>query len=93
MVRYLRTSADYASVLSNYDNFLFDLDGVVWHGETLTPGVVETLDNLRFKLNKRVSFVTNNSTLSRQSYAAKFERLGIKNVSVDSIFSCGMHHE
>lgn len=88
MVKYLRTASDYAQLISRYDHFLFDLDGVVWLGDQLTPGVVTTLNNLR-ESKKRVAFVTNNSTLSRVSYLSKMERLGIKRVSLDMMFSCG----
>lgn len=70
--------------LSKYDDFLFDCDGVLWSGSVLLPSVVETLDLLRSK-GKRLVFVTNNSTKSREAYTKKFEKFGIT-VTKDEIF-------
>lgn len=56
--------------------FLFDCDGVLWQGDRLLPRTAETLEKLR-SLGKQLVFVTNNSTKSRDAYAAKFARMGI----------------
>ncbi|CAN6613819.1 4-nitrophenylphosphatase [Trichomonascus vanleenenianus] len=63
--------------LDKYDDFLFDCDGVLWQGSHLLPSVVETIDLLRSR-NKRLIFVTNNSTKSRRAYNKKFENFGLK---------------
>lgn len=70
--------------LNQYDDFLFDCDGVLWQGSHLLPNIIETLELLRSR-GKRLIFVTNNSTKSRQAYTKKFEGFGIK-VSKDEIF-------
>lgn len=70
--------------LDLYDTFLFDCDGVLWAGDHLLPKVVETLDLLRAN-NKRLVFVTNNSTKSRKAYTHKFEKFGIT-VTEEEIF-------
>ncbi|OQD80867.1 hypothetical protein PENANT_c031G01856 [Penicillium antarcticum] len=71
--------------LSKFDVFLFDCDGVLWSGDHLFPGTVETLELLR-KNGKQVVFVTNNSTKSRADYRKKLEGLGIPS-TVEEIFS------
>lgn len=70
--------------LDQYEDFLFDCDGVLWQGNHLLPHVPETLQLLRDN-GKRLIFVTNNSTKSRQAYTKKFEKFGIK-VSKEEIF-------
>ncbi|CAA0815445.1 Phosphoglycolate phosphatase 2 [Striga hermonthica] len=74
-----------ADLLHSVDAFLFDCDGVLWKGDVLIDGVSETLDALR-AMDKKLVFVTNNSTKSRRQYAEKFHSLGIS-VTEDEIFS------
>ncbi|KKY35903.1 putative 4-nitrophenylphosphatase [Diaporthe ampelina] len=57
---------------------------VLWSGDHLFPGIVETIELLRSK-GKRTVFVTNNSTKSRAEYLKKFESKGIPG-SVDDVF-------
>ncbi|KAJ5967427.1 4-nitrophenylphosphatase [Penicillium viridicatum] len=71
--------------LAKFDVFLFDCDGVLWSGDHLFPGTVETLELLRNN-GKQVVFVTNNSTKSRADYRKKLEGLGIPS-TVEEIFS------
>ncbi|KAG5641372.1 hypothetical protein DXG03_005378 [Asterophora parasitica] len=73
----LSSTQDYASLLDRYDTWMFDCDGVLWHGDRLIDGVVEVLEMLRRK-NKKVLFVTNNATKSRKSYKGKFDHLGVE---------------
>ncbi|KAF8253015.1 2-phosphoglycolate phosphatase [Wilcoxina mikolae CBS 423.85] len=73
-----------AAFIDRFDVFLFDCDGVLWHGDKLLPGTVETLDMLRSK-GKQIVFVTNNSTKSRTSYIKKLSNLGIP-AKPDEIF-------
>ncbi|KAL8700892.1 MAG: hypothetical protein Q9224_000752 [Gallowayella concinna] len=58
--------------------------GVLWSGDHLFEGTVETLDMLRSK-GKQIVFVTNNSTKSRADYKNKLESMGIP-ASVDEVF-------
>ncbi|EAW09426.1 4-nitrophenylphosphatase [Aspergillus clavatus NRRL 1] len=71
--------------LDRFDVFLFDCDGVLWSGDLVYPGTVETLEMLRSN-GKQVVFVTNNSTKSRADYRKKLEKLGIPS-STEEIFS------
>lgn len=74
---HLTTHSQYSSLLSSYDVWLFDCDGVLWSGDDLIPGAVSVLEKLR-KRGKEIVFVTNNASKSRGSYLKKFEKLGIK---------------
>jgi len=71
--------------IDRFDVFLFDCDGVLWSGDHLFEGTVETLELLRSK-GKQVVFVTNNSTKSRADYLKKLTSMGIPS-SVDEIFA------
>lgn len=51
-------------------------DGVLWRGQDLISNAVEALHAFR-AAGKRLLFVTNNSSKSRQEYVAKFKALGI----------------
>lgn len=72
-------------MLEGVDSLIFDLDGVIFLGDSVIPGVPETLDKLR-ALGKKMFFVTNNSTKSRAGYLKKFLSLGLT-VEAEEIFS------
>ena len=72
-------------LLNGVGAFIFDCDGVIWRGDSVLPGVPETLDALR-ALGKKLVFVTNNSTKSREGYLGKFKSLGL-NVNAEEIYS------
>ena len=38
---------DYAALLERYDTWMFDCDGVLWHGDRLIDGAVDVLELLR----------------------------------------------
>lgn len=71
--------------IEKFDVFLFDCDGVLWSGDSIFEGVVETLELLRSR-GKRVVFVTNNSTKSRTDYQKKLDKMGIPS-NVEDIFA------
>jgi 4-nitrophenyl phosphatase len=68
---------DFKDFIDSIDTFLLDCDGVLWHGNEVLPGIKETLAYLR-QSKKRLIFVTNNSTKSREGYLKKFKSLGIE---------------
>lgn len=72
-------------IVDQYDNFLFDCDGVIWLAEALIPGILETVLYLQ-QQNKGIAFVTNNSSKSRDDYVKKFKNLGFVGVTKDIIF-------
>ena len=55
---------------------IFDMDGVLYRGNTVLPFARETLDRLR-RGGWKVYFATNNSTATRAEYVARLERLGL----------------
>jgi phosphoglycolate/pyridoxal phosphate phosphatase family enzyme len=55
-------------------------------GDSLIPGVAETLSKLR-AAGKKMFFVTNNSTKSRAGYKKKFDELGLSSIPAEEIFS------
>lgn len=74
--------------LSKYDQYIFDLDGVVYLDDKETIGASETLKKLR-KHNKKVCFVTNNPTRSPKEYKNKLASFNIHS-DVDEIISSPM---
>jgi HAD superfamily hydrolase (TIGR01450 family) len=59
-----------------FDGYIFDLDGTVYLGETLLPGADEAITQLR-AVGRRVVFLSNNPTHTREQYAARLARLGL----------------
>jgi len=41
------SAQDFTSLLSKYDTWMFDCDGVLWRGDRLIDGAVQVLDMLR----------------------------------------------
>jgi HAD superfamily hydrolase (TIGR01457 family) len=66
--------------------YVIDLDGVVYRGNELIPGVEDKIAKL--KERGRIFFLTNNSTLSAEDYARKLEGFGIR-VTEDQIVTSG----
>jgi len=64
---------------------IFDLDGVIYRGNNLIPGVVKIIKLLK-ALSIRVVFNSNNSTLTRQNYVEKLQHFGI-NSTIDDFFT------
>ncbi|KAL7643588.1 UNVERIFIED_CONTAM: hypothetical protein RMT77_005571 [Armadillidium vulgare] len=63
------------SFLAGIDNVMTDCDGVLWRLNELVEGADTVLNNLR-KLGKKIFYVTNNSTKSRETLVQKLESLG-----------------
>lgn len=72
----LMVGSNATDLLTSYDNFLLDCDGVLWQAGHLLPRARETVALLQ-RLGKRVLFVTNNSTRSREAYRQKMAKMGI----------------
>merc|ERR1719331_3553508 len=81
----LTASTAGSKLLDKTDCFIFDCDGVIWKGDSVIPGIPETLAKLR-AAGKKIFFVTNNSTKSRKGYLGKFKSLGL-DVKPEEIFS------
>ena len=61
---------------SNKQGFLCDMDGVIYHGNQLLPGVPEFIDWLN-RENKKFLFLTNSSERSPRELQQKLARLGL----------------
>ena len=59
-----------------FDAYIFDLDGTIYLGNHLLPGVAATLGVLRERLIP-VRFLSNNPTKDPQQYATKLAALGV----------------
>lgn len=66
--------------------YILDLDGVVYLGKKIIPGAYEAINRLR-DAGRRVIFLTNNSTRSRESVASRLESMGIGCTGSDVITS------
>ncbi len=56
--------------------FICDMDGVIYHGNHLLPGVKDFLDWLKDE-KKQFLFLTNSSERSPRELQQKLDRLGI----------------
>ena len=65
------------SEIQNKRGFICDMDGVIYHGNRLLPGVTEFVEWLQ-KENKQFLFLTNGSERSPRELQEKLQRLGIQ---------------
>lgn len=63
--------------LNDFDALFFDLDGVLWEGDKLIPYSKEVISILR-NYNKKLFFISNNSSKSVKEYLKKFKSFGIQ---------------
>jgi NagD protein len=75
-----------AEVLKGVKCFLLDMDGTVYLSGKLIDGAREAVERLRGR--GRVIFLTNNTSVSRQSYVEKLCGLGIK-TDLSDIYTAG----
>ncbi len=63
--------------LQNKKAFICDMDGVIYHGNKLLPGVLEFVAWLR-KEDKKFLFLTNSSARTLRELSEKMARMGLK---------------
>lgn len=63
--------------LQNKKAFICDMDGVIYHGSKLLPGVLEFVEWLQ-KENKKFLFLTNSSSRTLRELSEKLARMGLK---------------
>lgn len=68
--------------------FICDMDGVIYHGNDLLPGVKEFVEWL-YKENKKFLFLTNAATRSPKELQNKLERLGL-DVGEEHFYTSGL---
>lgn len=71
-------------LINDIDCFLLDLDGTVYFGNRLIDGAKEGVERMR--RNKRVIFLTNNSSATRDFYVNKLNKMGF-NVTKNDIYT------
>lgn len=62
---------------SNWHNLVFDMDGVLWHGETPHDGLIECFEAIR-STGRSFMLATNNSGGTVKQYVDKLSRMGVK---------------
>ena len=75
-------------ILANKQNFICDMDGVIYHGNRLIPHVKEFVEWME-KEGKNYLFLTNSSERSPRELAEKLKRLGLK-VSEDHFYTSAL---
>lgn len=74
------------SPIKHKNIFIFDLDGTVYIGDKVIPGVAHLISHLT-KKGKKIYFMSNNSSRSKQEYASKLISMGIPTKCDDLILS------
>lgn len=62
--------------MKDYALYIFDLDGVIYRGNEPVPGAREAVEKLQ-RRGKTIRYLTNNSSKTRNEYAAKLQSLGL----------------
>lgn len=63
-------------IATQFDVFLFDLDGVIYLGDEALPEAVESVNRL-YEMDKDLRFLTNDPRPKRQTIASNLQELGI----------------
>lgn len=67
---------DFCEVFKKIKGVVFDLDGTLYLGNRLIDGVTDTLSAIRAS-GRKVSFLTNNSSVSCDQYIEKLTKMGL----------------
>ena len=70
-----------------YDNFVFDCDGVVWSGTSQIGDAFKVIEWLETEKKKNVYFVTNNASKTSQELADKMASMGYKIPKTDRMYA------
>ena len=63
--------------IQNLSAFIFDLDGVVWRGDTPVSGVPEAITQLK-AAGKKCLYCTNNASKKPSDYVEKLAEMGVE---------------
>lgn len=75
-----------SQTLAGVSTFIFDLDGVIWRGESPVEGAAASVNQLK-QLGKRCFFATNNSARAPQWFADRLQSMGIHAQTEDVVTS------
>jgi len=70
------SSVNTKELLKNIKTIFFDCDGVLWNSFGLIQGAVETVNELK-SMEKKVFFVTNNSTKTQEEYLQRLTSMAL----------------
>ena len=73
-------------LIDDFEGFVFDFDGVLWLGNKLVPGADRVVNMIR-ESGKKIVFLTNNASRSREDYVVKLEGFGIEAFSQEVVTS------
>lgn len=79
---------EHIEILREKKGFIIDMDGVIYHGNRLLPGVKEFIGWLLSE-NKKFVFLTNSSERTPEELQEKLERLGVK-ISKDVFYTSAL---
>lgn len=65
-----------SQTLKGVSTFIFDLDGVIWRGESPVEGAAASVAELK-RLGKRCFYATNNSSRAPQWFVERLQKMGI----------------
>lgn len=71
------------------NGFLIDMDGVIYHGDTLVPGAIEFIETLQ-RYDLPFIFLTNNSQRTCYDIARKLKRMGMNGIEEAHVFTCSI---
>ena len=74
--------------IQNKVGFICDMDGVIYHGNQILPGVREFV-NWMIENNKRFVFLTNSAEKTPQELSMKLERMGLS-VPADNFYTSAL---
>ncbi len=84
----LKSNTNNIEQLRNIECFILDMDGTFYLGDQLIPGALDFYDAV-IKANKRVIFLTNNSSRDGLHYVEKLNNLGCPAV-IEDIYTSGI---
>lgn len=74
--------------MRDYLGYIFDMDGVLYRGEDVIESAIFTVNAL-MKRDKKVIFVTNNSSRTNRQYMMRLLKIGIESVNESDIVTSG----
>lgn len=81
----LLSSEKKSEFINSFDTIVSDCDGVIWRPEGVVPGAPEVINQF-IECGKRIIFITNNSTKTREQFYAKVQKYGF-NVSPENLYN------
>ena len=84
----MKITENFKQIASSKKGFICDMDGVIYHGNKLLPGVSEFVNWLK-EQNKEYLFLTNSSERSPRELSQKLARMGL-DVSEEHFYTSAM---